>query len=142
MLFATIPTMAQQMFIEKDGDTEVIEYSKLDKITFSGTTVNIMQTDGTISQTSMSDVNRIHFGYYSGITDLIECTPALIHYISSNEIAIKCNAGDIINIYDLIGSNLVCTRQKADNGIISIAQLPKGIYIIKVNDRTAKFVKR
>ena len=80
--------MAQQILIEKGGNTETVEFENLDKITFNGTTVKI------------------------------------------------------VRIYNIIGNQLMCVRQKSANGIISIADLPQGIYIIKINDQTAKFVKR
>lgn len=137
-----IPAMAQQMFVETDNGTESMEFSKLDNITFNGTTVEITQTDGTAMQSSMGAIKRIHFSNYSRIEKTQENTQELVSYVSSDEIAVNCNAGDVIDIYDIIGSRLVCMRQESDNGIISIAQFPKGIYIIKTNDRTAKFVKR
>ncbi len=142
LLFATIPTMAQQIFVEKIDGTETIEFNKLDKITFNGTTVSIVQTDGATSQANMGEINRIHFSNYSEIENIKANDKSLFNYVSSDQIAINSDAGNIVRIYDIIGSQLVCIRLKSDNDIISIAHLPKGIYIINVNNRTAKFVKR
>ena len=142
LFIAMTPSMAQQMLVEKGGNTESIEFSNLDKITFNGTTVNIKQLNGTTSQATMGEIDRITFSNYTNIDILEYSTTALFNYISSDEIAVNCNAGEIIRIYDVIGSQIICVRQNADNATISIAQLPKGIYIIKANDRTAKFVKR
>lgn len=148
LLIIGIPAMAQQMFVEKSNGTETIEFSMFEKITFSGTTVKITQTDGTESQAVMSDIARIHFSDYVADSDYVAVEnievndKSLFTYISSDEIAINCNAGDIVRIYDVIGSQLICTRLNSDNSIISITQLPKGIYIININDRSAKFVKR
>lgn len=141
-IIATLPIYAQQIFVEKGSNTETIEFAKLDKITFSGTTVNILQTDGTTTSATMSDINRIHFSSYNSIDNLKATNCELINYISNDYIAVNCHAGESICIYNIIGTKLICTRQQSDNGIISIAQLPRGIYIIKTNDQTAKFVKR
>ena len=141
-IIATLPISAQQIFVEKGNNTETIEFAKLDKITFSGTTVNILQTDGTTTSAAMSDINRIHFSSYNSIDNLKATTDELINYISNDYIAVNCHAGESICIYNIIGTKLICTRQQSDNEIISIAHLPKGIYIIKTNDQTAKFVKR
>ena len=141
-IIAALPMSAQQIFVEKGNNTETIEFAKLDKITFSGTTVNILQTDGTTTSAAMSDINRIHFSSYNSIDNLKATTGELINYISNDYIAVNCHAGESICIYNIIGTKLICTRQQSDNGIISIANLPKGIYIIKTNDQTAKFVKR
>ena len=142
LLIIGIPAMAQQMFVEKSNGTETIEFSMFEKITFSGTTVKITQTDGTESQAVMSDIARIHFSNYVAVENIEVNDKSLFTYISSDEIAINCNAGDIVRIYDIIGSQLICTRLNSDNSIISITQLPKVIYIININDRSAKFVKR
>lgn len=141
-LIATLPTMAQQIFVEKSGNTESIEFSKLDKITFSGTTVKILQTDGTTKEATMGEINRIYFSNYNGIDSPKDVNESIINYISEDCIAVNVNAGEIITVYDITGAQIICIRQKADNGTISIAGLPRGVYIIRTDDRTAKFVKR
>lgn len=142
LITASLPIMAQQIFVDKSAGIETIEFSKLDKITFSGTTVKISQTDGTATEASMGEISRIYFSNYSNIENTVADTDDIITYVSSDDIAVNCNAGDIIAIYNIIGKQLICVRQKSDNGIISIAHLPKGIYVIRTNDQTAKFVKR
>ena len=141
-LVLCLPGMAQQILIEKGGNTETVEFENLDKITFSGTTVKILQTNGTEISTSMGEIERIHFSNYSRIDEIGVQKENIFNYISNDCIAINCNAGDIVRIYNIIGNQLLCVRQKSANGIISIANLPQGIYIIKINDQTAKFVKR
>ena len=142
LLALSLPGFAQQMFIEKSNNTETIEFSKLDKITFNSTTVNILQTDGTTTSADMGDIERISFSNYNSIANLEAQNNDIVNYISDDYIAINCNSGDVIAIYNIIGTKLMCVRQKSDNGIIGISHLPKGIYIIKINDQTAKFVKR
>ena len=141
-LIASMPIMAQQIFIEKEESRETIEFGNLKKITFNSTTVNILKTDGVTISASMGEIERIHFSNYSSIEDTEIAKEELFNYISDDCIAVNCNAGEIITVYSIIGKQLVCVRQKSDNGIISIAHLPKGIYIIRINDQTAKFVKR
>lgn len=137
-----LPGMAQQILIEKGGNTETVEFENLDKITFSGTTVKILQTNGTETSASMGEIERIHFSNYSSIDEIGVQKENIFNYISNDCIEINSNAGDIVRIYNIIGNQLMCVRQKSANGIISIADLPQGIYIIKINDQTAKFVKR
>ena len=141
-LIATLPSMAQQIIVEKGANIETIEFSKLDKITFSGTTIKIQQTDGTAIESSMNEINRIYFSNYNSIENIGEQNSKIISYISNEYIAVNCNTGEFVAIYNLIGQELICTRQKSDNSIISISHLPIGIYVIRINDQTAKFVKR
>jgi hypothetical protein len=141
-IVATLPVTAQHMMVEKNGlENEIITLDNLKEITFNGTTINIEQTDGTISSTSMEDISRIYFGDFSSI-DNIGVKEKLIEYISYDEIAINCPAGTTVTIYSVTGAQIVKTRMDADGGEISIAGIPQGIYIVKANDRTAKFVRR
>ena len=141
-LVLSLPGTAQQIFIDKADNTETVEFNNLDKITFSGTTVKILQTNGTEISASMGEIERIHFSNYSSIDEVGVRKENIFNYISNDCIEINSNAGDIVRIYNIIGNQLMCVRQKSANSIISIANLPQGIYIIKINDQTAKFVKR
>ena len=136
------PVSAQQMLIEKVGyENEIISLNNLKQITFDGTTVNIEQTDGRTSSTSMEYIDRISFGDFTSIDD-VESNEALVNYISRDEISTNCGTGTGITLYSVTGISLLDVRSEADRKQISIANLPKGIYILKVGEQTVKIVKR
>lgn len=133
---------AQHMMIDKGTDSpEIIELDKLDKITFNGTAVSVRLTDGHTSSGSMGEIKRISFGDFTSVENITE-EKKIIEHISCNAIGLSCNAGTIITIYDIIGTQVAKTELDADNGFIGISHLPKGIYILKAGNRTAKFIKR
>ena len=136
------PSIAQQMMIETSSENSVMELEALRRITFSGSDVNILQNNGTAYTAPMSEISRIYFGDFSSIDDIAPEDGNFITYLSTDEIAINCHAGEIINVYNINGSHIFQVRQQEDNGSISIAQLPKGIYLLQASGRTAKFIKR
>lgn len=139
----TLPAAAQQMLIDKEGSSnEVINLDNLKQITFNGTTVTVEQNDGTTSSNEMSVINCISFGDHTAIDKIIAGNKGLVTYITSDEIAVNCEAGNQVTIYNVVGNQVLCTRLGADYATISIANLPKGIYIVKANDRTAKIIRR
>ena len=144
LLLATcLSATAQHMLIDKGGENnEVVGLDNLKKITFSGTTVNIEQTDGTKSSSSMGEINRIYFGDFTSIDETRPQSRELISYITREDIAINSPAGTLVTIYDVIGAQVISIRLKNDGETISISHLPKGIYIVKANDKTAKILKR
>lgn len=143
ILAFTLPAAAQQMLVDKQsGNNEIIALANLEKITFNGTTVNIEQTNGTKNSATMGEINRITFGDFTAIEDVKPRERDFVTYITRDEIAINCAAETVVTIYDIIGSQVLCVRLKADGGKISIANLPKGIYIVKANNQTAKIIKR
>ena len=145
ILFAiatALPASAQQMLIEKTGyENEIISLDNLKQITFDGTTVNIEQADGKTSSTSMEYIDRISFGNFTSI-DGVESDGALIGYVSRDVISVECVTGTEIAIYSVTGMRLLDISSEAGRRQISIANLPKGIYILKIGDKTAKIAKR
>lgn len=140
---ASLPGMAQHMLIEKhNNNNEVIELENLKEITFSGITVNIEQKDGTKSSNTMSAISSISFGDYTAIEQVKPNRGELVTYVTADEIAINGKVGDAIIIFNVVGTQILSAHLDAECGKISIANLPKGIYIIKVGNRTAKIVKR
>ena len=139
---ATVAT-AQHMVVEMtDSNSQVVKFESLRQITFNGTTVNIEQTDGTKSSTSMGNIGRIYFGDLSSIADINGQSGNLVEYISADEITINSEAGSTVAIYGLTGVQLLTRRIDAQGEAISIAGLPQGIYIVKANGRTTKIIKR
>ena len=141
LVFA-LPASAQQMLIEKNGyENEIISLDNLKQITFNGTTVNIEQADGTESSTSMEDISRIYFGDFSSIGN-ISGQSNLVDYVSSDGIAVNSPAGTTVTIYSVTGTQMLTARLETEGGYISTAGIPQGVYIIKADEQTAKFIRR
>lgn len=134
---------AQHLVVEKTGiDNEIVTLDNLKQITFDGITVNIEQNDGTKNSTTMGNINRIYFSDLSSIAGIQQQDDNLVEYLSADEIAINADAGSAVSIYSLTGASLLTKRINAQGSAISIANLPKGIYIVKANERTTKIIKR
>ena len=134
---------AQNMVVERSGaDNKLIAFADLNQITFDGIKVNIEQNDGTTFSTTMGEISCIYFDYPASISDVKSQNSKLVKFLSPDEIAINSSAGSMVAIYNPIGVQMIIQRINAEGATISIAGLPKGIYIVKVNDKTAKFVKR
>lgn len=133
---------AQHMVVETAGGNEVFTLDNLKQITFDGITVNIEQTDGTKSSASMGNIKRIYFDDMSSIADINAQGGDLVEYLSHDDIAINSEAGSMVTVYSLTGAQLLTRRIDTQGGIISIAGLPQGIYIVKANERTTKIIKR
>ncbi len=133
---------AQHMVVETASGNEVFTLENLKQITFDGTIVNIEQTDGTTSSASMGDIERIYFGDHTSIADINAQGGDLVEYLSHDDIAINSEAGSMVTVYSLTGAQLLTRRIDTQGETISIAGLPKGIYIVKANGRTTKIIKR
>ena len=144
LTIAAIPSFGQRILLEKSDNAKLpVALQNFRRITFSGSTVNIMRNDGTTIGTEMSDIVRIYFDDYTSINQVdFSDNKELISYISSDEVAVNCNAGEEIAIYNISGSRVQQTVQDSDGGSISIANLPKGIYLLRANRQTVKLIKK
>ena len=144
LVLATLSVPAQHIIVLKTGNaSQAVELQKFRRMTFAGTTVNIMQTDGTVASADMSDITRIYFGDYTGIKNIdFNGGKELVSYISSDEIAVNCEAGNEIAIYNVSGTMVLKEIQDSDGGSVSIANLPKGIYLLHAKGQTVKIIKR
>lgn len=146
-ILLTLPSLAQEnnlsIVIEKEGTSQEIAFDQLQRITFSGTTVNMFTKDGSTVSNDMYDIYRIGFNETStNISSNTQEGDNLLGYISNEAIVINSLAGTTIEIYNVNGNHISSTRLKSDNETISIASLPKGIYLVRTNCKTAKFLKR
>lgn len=143
LLLSCLPAAAQQMLIEKhDNNHEIVNLVNLKEITFTDNMVNVEQKDGTRSCNAMSAISSISFGDYTAVEQIRPASGELASYVSMDEIAINCESGVQVTIYNVMGTQILSTRLNTAYGKVSIADLPKGIYIVKANERTAKIVKR
>ena len=142
MAIATTAT-AQHIAVKKEaGDLFTMELSELKQITFNGTTVNIEDNAGAIYSATMGDIKRIYFDDMSSIADINAQGGDLVEYLSHDDIAINSEAGSMVTVYSLTGAQLLTRRIDTQGEAVSITGLPQGIYIVKVNGRTTKIIKR
>ena len=123
--------------------SQAVDLHNFQRITFSGSTLNILQTNGTATSTEMSDIVRIYFDDYTRINEVnFNDGKELVAYISPDEIAVNCEAGEEIAIYNISGTMVLKERQNSEGGSISIANLPKGLYLLRAKSQTVKILKR
>jgi hypothetical protein len=143
-MVAMVPAFSQRIVVEKNNNaTQAVDLHNFQRITFSGSTLNILQTNGTATSTEMSDIVRIYFDDYTRINEVnFNDGKELVAYISPDEIAVNCEAGEEIAIYNISGTMVLKERQNSEGGSISIANLPKGLYLLRAKSQTVKILKR
>lgn len=143
-MVAMVPAFSQRIVVEKSNNaTQAVDLHNFQRITFSGSTLNILQTNGTATSTEMSDIVRIYFDDYTRINEVnFNNGKELVAYISPDEIAVNCEAGEEIAIYNISGTMVLKERQNSEGGSISIANLPKGLYLLRAKSQTVKILKR
>jgi hypothetical protein len=118
----------------------------IDKITFSGDSMIVKNRDLSVSTFLYPDIDHLTFGLYSGtsiVTTDLSTTAVFPNPASKYILLLHPPEGELnIVIYGLDGIELI--RKKLMNGMqqIDINDLAKGLYILKVNNNTYKFLKQ
>ena len=139
---------AQNSLIVKLNNNSQSGYllSSIDRITFSGGNLVLKNKDAATSSIILSDIDLLHFGIYSGVSELTanESSMQIYPNPACNYIQLK-NApkGQIhIVVFRLDGGILINKNLSDSNECINICNLSNGIYLLKVNNKTLKFTKQ
>jgi len=139
---------AQNSLIVKfrDGSRSGTLLSTLDRITFSGANLILKRKDATTGSLIISDIDKLNFGVFSGVPEVStnEKTVQVYPSPATNYITLK-NApeGEVhITVYRLDGGILINKMLSDGTEQIDISNLSKGIYLLKVNNKTLKFSKQ
>lgn len=143
ILFTVAPVFAQSLYVGKSFGSDAVDFGALQKITFDNGKMSLHMNDGNVDSYSISDVNRITNNYGLSLSvDAVEQKGELVSSVSGEQIVVNCPAGTEVEIFSVCGAKVLSQRLGSENGTISISSLSKGVYILRANGRTAKFLKR
>lgn len=132
----------------KSGSEIVSALSTVQRITFSGTTMTVLKKDATQTNYTINTVQKLLFDLRSA-TAIKETTSIL-----NNVKAYPNPTTDIIfvegiktvenlRLYTLAGNQLTVSHSLLNNVLqLNVSALPKGFYILQVNNQTIKIQKQ
>jgi hypothetical protein len=130
----------------KGGNESVQALSGVQRITFSGSTMSVVNKDATHTDYTISNVQKLQFGLRSTSAINEESTTSLKAYPNPAKEVLHVEGiskVENLHLYNLTGSELSVSYSKEDNGLqLSIGNLPQGIYLLQINNQTIKFQKR
>ena len=142
-LLVAAPLFSQNIYVEKSSGSDAVEFNALQKITFDNERINLHLNNGSVNAYSLSDVSRVTNNYgLSMSVDAVGQKAELVGSVSAEQIVVNCQAGTNVEIFSVCGAKVLSQRLGNDNGSVAISALPKGVYILRANGRTAKFLKR
>lgn len=143
-----LPVKSQTVFLDIrkwSGDNQKIELKALNKITFSSNDLVLNYFSGTNENIATSLIQNIVFSKATGFKDVnADKSTVLVYPNPSNDFITIKNTPEIevnITIYSISGIQIMSLQSYSVNEPINISHLNKGIYILKVNNKTLKFTK-
>jgi len=142
MQAATVENIIVQ---QKDGTKSSCTLSSVRKITFSGSSMSVIQTDATKTDYTISTVQNLQFG--NSTTAIKEASTAgLKGYPNPAKDVFNVegiNKVESIALYNIAGNELPLSYRQETNGLqIKTTNLPKGLYLLRVNNQTLRIQKQ
>lgn len=114
------------------------------KIFFSGNNLVINQSNGQTRTIAISDIRKLYFQTNLSINNDISFDNSIILYPNPATDNIKLSNiknHSLICIYSMDGKLLINQFSSSDQSI-NVGSLKKGLYIVKVNNKTFKLIKQ
>lgn len=131
--------------INLNGVEKTITLNTLSKITFSGTNMIFNYQNGTNESMAFSTINKMLFATPTVLNDIkIEDKMILYPNPASDKLYLK-NVNDEnlnISIFSISGLQLLKITALKSSEPIDISSLPKGFFVLKINDQAIKFTKK
>lgn len=124
------------------GQTTQVGITKINRIHFDNGVMQIEHSEGT-HQIAISDIDQMRFDLETTSVDNIsETLDDLTISVASGFVTVSAAAETAIklNVYDLRGYN-VAAADGFGSVSIDLSTLASGVYIVKANDKTIKFIR-
>jgi len=140
-LLLWIPASAQDMTIEnKDGQSTAVEMEQLRKLTFQDGNMTVTTENGQKTDYNTADIERLKFGSATKV-ETVKAIDGKVEYSALSLTAVVHDSkGQTISIYNLSGKSVLEQKIVQDIQEISLSGLSKGVYLLKLGNRTVKIV--
>lgn len=116
--------------------TNTFEVAQLQKISFQDNNVVVLKTDGSSETFAISGISKMYFGELTtGINEM-----ALESADVWDGKSLKVNGNTPVEVFN--SSGIAVAKGKYEKGdVISLENLPKGIYVVKMGNKSLKIAK-
>jgi len=128
--------------VDKQGAETSFEVNSISKITFDATNMILHLTNGTTHEMPLNSLTKMFFSEQeaAGIAAINNDGTSI--RMEGGTVKIQAQGGAHITIYNSAGGVVKSLSSSTDNTDVNIGNIPKGIYIIRVNDKAQKVLKR
>lgn len=139
-LKAQSPTLEIQ---KKDQSVVQTPLSNLRKLTFGNDAMTVHYSNGQTGDIALSDISKMVFGTVSGVKNLRYTNTEILVYPNpaSDYLYVKTTDNQTIQIMNISGATIISQKASDRETQIHTGDLAKGVYILKLDHKVAKFTK-
>lgn len=136
----------ESLVVKKNGNTEdVFALSAIKKITFSMDTMNVFKSNNAKTQISFIDIQKSLFGVRSVNVQLIPDNSLKVYPVPATDYLYLdgVTTSGYVFVFNTSGA-LIPVKSVNEQGRVKliISSLPKGTYLLTINNQSVKFLKK
>lgn len=130
--------------VTQDGERVNYAVSDIQKIVFESSSTNmvLMMADGSSVRLPLSELSTLTFGDGTTADISLARNSQTGLKLEDGQLTVDMEEGGTVTLYDAAGKQVRSLRAKSGRNTLSLGQLPKGVYIVKVNGNSQKFLNR
>lgn len=130
----------KSLFVVADGVTTSVPLKEIKSIKYSNEQMIISSVDGALRSWDIVNVGNLII-YDTDVTSIERVGLGEIKF-SGNALCVNAEVGTQLRIYNTAGHLVHSEELISPSSVINIAGWQKGLYIIKINDKTIKLQNR
>ena len=123
------------------GDQATYQLSDIQKITFNKTSMILHQNDGNQTSLPLFLIAKMSVNGGNTAIDATMTAPSGLQ-IKDGKFTVTMVADGIVTLYDAGGKQVRSLKVKAGQNSLELGTLQKGVYIVKVNGTSQKFLNK
>lgn len=130
--------------VGSDGSITETPMSEVGKIAFGSSSFTVESKAGQAAEHKYGDVKRVDFGKLTSISNVVaEARLAVWPTVTTSTVSVKgAEAGAAIRLFNLSGSQVMNVKAVEGVTTVDLSPLSAGMYVLTVGDNSVKIIKK
>lgn len=133
---------ADLVVLERDGTACSLSPEKVRSITFDSGRMTVKTVDGTMQTWEVSAIRKCYFGAAPEVPTGVSAALASRWVVRGDNVMVSSASASVLTVLNAEGRLVLMQHVVAGTSTVSLANLPAGVYLVRMNGKTLKLMKR
>lgn len=133
---------ADLVVLERDGTACVLSPENVRCITFDNGRMVVKTLSGTTQTWEVSAVRKCYFGTAPELPTGMTTPSATCWTVCGDNVMVNSASASVLTVLNAEGRLVLMQHVVAGKSAVSLAKLPAGVYLVRMNGKTLKLMKR
>ena len=133
---------ADLVVLERDGTACALSPENVRSITFDNGRMVVKTVSGTTQTWEVSAVRKCYFGTALELPTGMTTPSATCWTVCGDNVMVNSASASVLTVLNAEGRLVLMQHVVAGKSTVSLAKLPAGVYLVRMNGKTLKLMKR